>query len=240
VVDIPGAYRWIYAGLAALTLLAGLRMVMMAGNPQMAYPAESEPRAVRPRHIPHSMVLMAALFLFFYVGAEIAFGGWVYTYAVELKLAKAAQAAYLTSGFWLAFTMGRLLSVPMATRFTPQQIITVALLGCVFFMGLVFVFANSIEVLWLAVLGTGFCMAPVYPSGYTLAVQGLKLTAWASSIILLGDCFGAMILPWLVGQVLEAAGPRAMVYLVFGSLICNLLAFAGLLRTRSKTLLSRR
>jgi FHS family Na+ dependent glucose MFS transporter 1 len=215
-------------------------MVTMAGNPQMAYPAESEPGAVRPRHIPYVIVLMAALFLFFYVGAEIAFGGWIYTYAVELKLAKAAEAAYLTSGFWLAFTMGRLLSVPMATRFTPRQIIAVALMGCVFFMGLVLVFATSIEVLWVAVLGTGFCMAPVYPSCYTLAVQGLKLTAWASSIILLGDCFGAMILPWLAGQVLDTAGPRAMVYLVFGSLICNLLAFAGLLRIRSTTLLSRK
>ncbi len=57
------------------------------------------------------------LFLFFYVGAEITFGGWVYTYAVTLKLASAAGAAYLTSAFWLAFTVGRLISIPAATRF---------------------------------------------------------------------------------------------------------------------------
>jgi FHS family Na+ dependent glucose MFS transporter 1 len=206
----------------------------MAGSPQAAHPAESEPGAVQPRHIPYSVVLTAALFLFFYVSAEIAFGGWVYTYAVELKLASAVQAAYLTSGFWLAFTVGRLLSVLLATRFTPRQIISVALLGCVFFMGLVFVFADSAAILWIAALGAGFCMAPVYPSGFTLAVQGLKLTARASSVILLGDSFGGMILPWLVGQVLEATGPRAMVYLVFSSLICDLLAFVGLLRARSK------
>jgi FHS family Na+ dependent glucose MFS transporter 1 len=233
VVDIPGAYRWVYVGLAALAVLAGLRMVTMAGSPQAAHPVESEPGAVQPRHIPYSVVLAATLFLFFYVGAEIAFGGWVYTYAVELKLASTVQAAYLTSGFWLAFTVGRLVSVPLATRFGPRQIITVALLGCVLFMGLVFVLADSAAVLWAAALGVGFCMAPVYPSGFTLAVQGLQLTARASSIILLGDSCGAMILPWLVGQVLEAAGPRAMVYLVFGSLICDLLAFVGLLRARS-------
>jgi MFS transporter, FHS family, Na+ dependent glucose transporter 1 len=238
VVNIPGAYRWVYVGLAGLTVLAGLRMVTMAGSPQAAHPLESGPGAVQPRHIPYNIVLVAALFLFFYVGAEIAFGGWVYTYAVELKLARATQAAYLTSGFWLAFTTGRLLSVPLATRFAPRRIITVALLGCIFFVGLVFVFANSTAVLWVAALGAGFCMAPVYPSGFTLAVQGLKLTAWASSIILLGDSFGGMILPWLVGQVLEAAGPRAMVYLVLGSLICDLLTFVGLLRARSKVLVT--
>jgi fucose permease len=236
VVDIPGAYRWVYMSLAALTVLAGLRMVTMAGSPQAAHPAEIAPGAAPARPIPYSVVLMAALFLFFYVGAEIAFGNWVYTYAVELKLALAVQAAYLTSGFWLAFTVGRLLSVPLAIRFAPRQIITVALLGCVFFMGLVFVFADSVAVLWLAALGVGFCMAPIYPSGFTLAVQGLKLTARASSVILLGDSLGGMILPWLVGQVLEATGPRAMVYLVLGSVICDLLAFVGLLRTRSKVL----
>jgi MFS transporter, FHS family, Na+ dependent glucose transporter 1 len=238
VVDIAGAYRWVYVGLAALTVLAGLRMVTMAGSPPAAHPAESEPGAVQPRHVPYNVVLAAALFLFFYVGAEIAFGGWVYTYAVELKLAPAVQAAYLTSGFWLSFTIGRLLSVPLATRFTPRQMITAALLGCLFFMGLVFVFADSVAVLWIAALGVGFCMAPVYPSGFTLAVQGLKLTARASGVILLGDSFGGMVLPWLVGQVLEAAGPRAMVYLVLGSLVCDTLAFVGLLRARAKVVVT--
>lgn len=240
VVDIPGAYRWVYVGLAALTVLAGLRTVTMAGSPQAAHPAESETGAVQPRHIPYSVVLAATLFLFFYVGAEIAFSGWVYTYAVELKLAPAAQAAYLTSGFWLTFTVGRLLSVPLATRVAPRQVILVTLLGCVFFMGLVFVFADSAAVLWMAALGAGFCMAPVYASGFTLAVHGLKLTARASSVILLGDSLGGMILPWLVGQVLEAAGPRAMVYLVLGSLICDLLAFVGLLRARSRIVVTSR
>lgn len=235
VVDMPGAYRWVYIGLATMTILAGLRMITMAGSPQAARSAEEAGSGVAPaRPIPYSVVFAAALFLFFYVGAEIAFGNWVYTYAVELKLALAAQAAYLTSGFWLAFTVGRLLSVPLATRIAPRQMIIAALLGCVFFMGLVFVFADSVTVLWLAALGVGFCMAPIYPSGLTLAVDGLDLTARASGVILLGDSFGGMVLPWLVGQVLDAAGPRAMVYLVCGSLLCDLLAFMGLLRARSK------
>jgi MFS transporter, FHS family, Na+ dependent glucose transporter 1 len=234
VVDFSGAYRWVFVGLATLTVLAGLRMITMAGSPQRDHPAESEPGAAQPRHVPYGVVLAAALFLFFYVGAEIAFGGWIFTYAVELKLASAAQAAYLTSGFWLTFTVGRLLSVPLATRFTPRQMIGIALAGSLSCIGLMVVLGGSTAVLWVAALGAGFCMAPVYPSGFTLAVQGLKLTSRASSIILMGDSFGGMVLPWLVGQVLGAAGPRALVYLVFGSLACDLLAFMGLLRARAK------
>lgn len=235
VVDIPGAYRWVYVGLGTFAVVAGLRMVTMAGSPQAAHPVERESGATLSRPIPSSVVLAAALFLFFYVGAEIAFGGWVYTYAVELELAPAAQAAYLTSAFWLAFTTGRLVSVPLAARFAPRQMIMVALLGCVFSMGLVFVFADSAAALWIAALTVGFCMAPVYPSGFTLAVQGFKLPARASSIILLGDSCGGMVLPWLVGQVLKATGPRAMVYLVLGSLVCDLMAFVGLLRARFRS-----
>jgi len=234
VVDIAGAYRWVYVGLGVFTMVAGLRMITMAGSPKADHPAEREPGAAQARHVPYSVAVAAALFLFFYVGSEIAFGGWVYTYAVKLNLASTVQAAYLNSGFWLAFTIGRLLSVPLATRFTPRQLITAALLGCLGFMGLLYVFAGSTAVLWVAALGAGFCMAPVYPSGFTLAVHGLKLTGRASGIILLGDSFGGMVLPWLVGQVLGAAGPRALVYLVLGSLVCDLLVFVGLLYTRAR------
>lgn len=233
VVDSPGAYRWVYVGLAILTVLAGLRMITMADGPQPTHPTEPEVGAAQLQPVPYRVALTAAFFLFFYVGAEIAFGGWVYTYAVELKLTDAAQAAYLTSGFWLAFTIGRLLSVPLATRFAPRQIIAAAVLGCLFFVGLICLIGDSITVLWVGALGLGLSMASVYPSGFTLAVQGYRLTGSASGIILLGDSFGGMILPWLVGQVLATAGPRALVFLMLVSLTCDLLAFVGLLRARA-------
>jgi FHS family Na+ dependent glucose MFS transporter 1 len=173
------------------------------------------------------------LFLFFYVGAEITFGGWVYTYAVTLNLASAAGAAYLTSAFWLAFTIGRLISIPAATRFAPKQVILAALSGCLSILALGIIFSGSSTVLWVMALGLGFCMAPVWPTGFTLAGQSINLTGKITGVILLGDSFGGMVLPTLVGQVIEGSGPRAMVYLVFGSLVLNLLAFTGMLRLRT-------
>jgi len=75
-------------------------------------------------------------------------------------------------------------------------------------------------------------MAPLWPTGFTLAGQSLTLTASVSGLILLGDSFGGMVLPWLVGQAIVVTGPRALVYLVFGSLVCNVLAFVAMLRWR--------
>jgi len=140
--------------------------------------------------------------------------------------------AYLTAGFWLSFTLGRLLSIPMATRFTPPQIVLVALCLCLSTLALGIIIPASSFVLWIVVLGLGFCMAPLWPMGFTLAGQSLTLTASVSGMILLGDSLGGTVLPWLVGQAIEVTGPQALVYLVFRSLVCHVLAFVAMLRWR--------
>jgi FHS family Na+ dependent glucose MFS transporter 1 len=232
VVGVAGGYRFAYWALAAFAALVGLRMLTMAGSPHpsQAHPKDSAQSSHSP--VPVALVVSAMLFLFFYVGAEITFGGWVYTYAVTLNLASAAGAAYLTSAFWAAFTVGRLLSIPAATRFTPKQVILTALIGCISILFLGIIFSSSSASLWLMAIGLGFCMAPIWPTGFTLAGQSIVMTGKVTSVILLGDSFGGMVLPTAVGKVIEGSGPRAMVYLVFGSVVLTLLAFAGMLRLR--------
>lgn len=229
---IPGGYRWAFWALAALGGLAGLGMLAQKGNPQHAHTPPTLKEATR---INYPLVFAAMLFLFFYVGAEIAFAGWIYTYAFTLNLADATMAAYLTSGFWLTFTLGRLISIPLATRFKPQQLIAAALSGCLVVLGAALILPRSSTLVWILAAALGFCMAPIWPSGFTLAGQSLKLTARISGLILLGDSLGGMVLPWLVGQVLDFTGPQALMYLVFTSLIFNLATFITILRLRQAT-----
>ena len=231
-VGIQGGYRWAYWAMAAIAVLVGLRMLTMKGSPTPTHAQKGD--TVRPARgpIPYALVVAAMLFLFFYVGAEITFGGWVYTYAVTLKLASVAGAAYLTSAFWLAFTVGRLISIPAATRFKPRQVIPAALVGCLSILALGIVFFNSSAVLWLMAIGLGFFMAPIWPTGFTLAGQSINLTGGLTSVILLGDSFGGMVLPSAVGQVIESTGPRAMVYLIFCSLVMTFVSFFGMVRLR--------
>ena len=232
VVGLEGGYRWAYWALSAFAVLVGLRMLTMPGSPHPAQAHKLKTAQSAPAPVPYALVISAMLFLFFYVGAEITFGGWVYTYAVTLKLANAVGAAYLTSAFWLAFTIGRLISIPAATRYSPRQVILAALFICLAILALGMAFSGSEVALWTMAIGLGFCMAPIWPTGFTLAGQSIDLTGRVTGIILLGDSFGGMVLPSLVGKVIEVSSAHAMVYVVFGSLVLNLLAFAFMLRLR--------
>ena len=228
-ITVGGAYSHAYHLLAVIDGTIGL-IVLVALKSPAPLPKQSsdvDARGAARRSAP--IVLSAALFLFFYVGAELTFGEWVYTYATTLHLADVVQAAYLTSLFWLAFTVGRLISIPAALRFSPRQIIPIALAGCAGFLGLLILVPDSPAVLWIAGAGAGFCMAPIWPTGYTLAGQSVRLTARVSSLILLGDGIGGMVLPGLMGVLMERAGAMAMTPVVLGSLTMTFLAFLAIL-----------
>jgi len=218
-----GGYRWAYWSVAVAGWLVGLKVLFLPGSPKPAHTHTEENG--EPTRVFYPLVIMAALYLFFYVGAEITYGGWIYTYATSLHISTEAGAAYLTSGFWFSFTLGRLVSIPLATRFSPKQVIPAALTGCLATLTLVTLLPGTNTLLWIATLVLGFCMAPIWPMGFTLAGQSLKLTARLSSIILLGDSFGGMVLPWLVGQVIDLTGAQSMVLLVLGSMTLNLIAY---------------
>jgi FHS family Na+ dependent glucose MFS transporter 1 len=221
----PAAYRL----LAVMDAAVGVYVLAFLGAPVSApkQSFETDDPTNAPALAP--IVISAALFLFFYVGAELTFGGWVYTYAITLHLADAVRAAYLTSIFWLAFTIGRLISIPAALRFSPRQIIPIALAGCAGFLVLLILMPGSSAILWITAAGAGFCLAPIWPTGYTLAGQSVRLTARVSSLILLGDSIGGMVLPGLMGLLMERAGAKAMTPVVLGSLLATFLAFLGVL-----------
>jgi FHS family Na+ dependent glucose MFS transporter 1 len=227
VVGAADGYRWVYWTLAPIGLLASLRILTLRGTPR---PETQRSVAAGNLHMDLPIVISSALFLFFYAGAEIAFAGWIFTYAVGLRLASAAGAAYLTSAFWLAFTIGRLISIPLATRLTAKTTILASVGGCLGLLAFAIALPGSSLIMWILAVGLGFCMAPIWPTGYTLAGQSVNFTARLSGIVLLGDSFGAMVLPSLSGWVIEKAGAGALVYLVFGSLVCNLLVFGVMLR----------
>ena len=57
---------------------------------------------------------MISVFFVLYVGVELGFSGWVYTYARGSGHRRSNGAAWLTATFWAFFALGRLLGIPLA------------------------------------------------------------------------------------------------------------------------------
>jgi len=231
-----GTYQQAYWVLAGIALPIALFMMFLPDTPEHPH-SQVEKASGRGDVVIFMPIIIAGMaFLFFYVSSEMIFANWIYTYALTLKLATATQAAYLTSGFWLAFTIGRMIAIPVATRLKSQQILGFALTACIVITTLIMATPHSFVLLWICTVGIGFFMAPIWPMGYNLAGQSVRLTATISSIILLGDSLGGMILPSLTGQAVERFGVQTMTWLLFASLVGNMAALLVMLRLRASAL----
>ena len=234
ILKLGGTYQHTYWVLAGLGIPIALWMLFLSHSPKASVEEESEGKDKGYLRKVLPMVIIAMLFLFFYVGSELTYGNWIYTYALTMNLADATQAAYLTSGFWLSFTIGRAISIIAAARLKAEQVLAGAFIGGLSILTLALAAPQSINLLWVATIGIGFFMAPVWATGYNLAGQSIKLTATISSIIILGDSFGGVVLPWLTGLAIEHFGAETMPWLVFGSFAINGLVFLAMLYQRKK------
>jgi MFS transporter, FHS family, Na+ dependent glucose transporter 1 len=230
-----GTYHDMYRLLGCVGIIVGILALFLI---QDAKPAPQEKptggKAVAPSVAPFAIA--AGLYLFFYVSAEITYGGWVFTYATTRSLMDAVNAAYLTSLFWFAFTVGRLISIPLSMRFSPARIIPFAIAGGLGFLALGIALPPSGYLLWVISAGTGFCMAPLWANGYSLASRSIPMTAKVSGLILLGDSIGATILPGLLGVVIERAGAEYVFPIMTTSLLLTFFAFSAMILLNRKKL----
>jgi FHS family glucose/mannose:H+ symporter-like MFS transporter len=158
---------------------------------------------------------LLGILLLLYVGSENGAGGWVSTYMRQTTTLAASTAALAASGFWLAYTAGRMAAAWLGTRWSVRSLLTTSL-GIAFMGGMVII-ASTGSVLFsiLGFLLLGFGFGPVYPT--TLAVITATFSqssgAAASLAIAMGST-GGMLIPWLQGIILESSGPRSAALLL--------------------------
>lgn len=244
-IQVSGSIRWAYWMLALLVLPVALWLVRLPSPSPRRATGDREPatggsptqprsgagrgqagaqRIVNPRH-----VVLISLLLLLYVGAEAAFGGWIYTYAVALDLSDATTAAYLVSAFWGALTVGRLLAIPLAARYRPRSLLLADLAGCLVSVAVLLLWSSSPAATWLGTLGLGFSMASIFPTAITLAERRIDITGQVTGWFLVSASIGAMLLPWLIGQLFESAGPQITMIAILADLIAAVVVLAGLL-----------
>ena len=212
---ISGDITWAYWMLAVLMLPVVIGLLRLPSPVAQISSQVSESRRVNP--VP--LIVLIALFLFLYVGAESSLGGWIFTYTVALRLSSETAAAYLTSAFWGSLTAGRLLAIPIAARLRPRSILLIDLAGCLMSMGIILLWPNSLVAVWVGTIGTGLAMASVFPTTLSLAESRMHITGQITSWFFVGASLGGMTAPWIIGQLFESIGPRVTMMTIMADLV---------------------
>eukprot|EP00045_Choanoeca_perplexa_P015800 m.204129 g.204129 ORF g.204129 m.204129 type:complete len:480 (-) comp17085_c1_seq1:241-1680(-) len=154
------------------------------------------------------ILLLGCLFFFCYVGMEVAYGGYLFSFAVKncsLRFTS-TQATQLTSVYWGWFALGRLVSIPLSMVASPLSMTLVDLAGALVASVLLASNPSNPTQVWMSSGLFGLSLASVFPSGLHLLEQSIPLTGAAASAIVMGASGGEMALPLLVGLLFGEHG----------------------------------
>src|SRR5262245_37048335 len=194
------------------------------------------PSLVAHQHInstaaPALMIALFATFSFLQIGAEATLMGWYFSYGAARGV-DPQSAARLNSGFWAAFTVGRLATIWMSARFSAVPLIAASLSTALFITLSLLIFAPSSFILWFGAIGLGLAVAPVFPNVFGLAERLMGLSGKVTGLFLVGSSAGSMFMPWLTGQLFKSHGPQVMAVVVALNLL-GALAILALLISHS-------
>ena len=233
-VRLTGGVSWEYWSLAALGIPVALYLLRLP--------------PVRGRHVSESEnadrawplgVLLTCTLILLVVAAEGGFGAWIYSYALARRLAGTVGAAYLTSVFWGAFTLGRVAATLLSARLKPFALILAGLGGCLAGAFVLLVWPGQSAALWAGTAAFGFFVAPLFPGIFNLAGSAMTLTGRITGLFLVATSLGGLFMPWLIGQMFEPLGPASMpasltIALAAALLCCALFRLAAGRRRRGE------
>jgi fucose permease len=171
-----------------------------------------------------------------YVGTESAIGGWATTYIDHTTALGLTTGALVTSGFWLALTLGRLAGTLWGGRVTPHTVVRLCLAGAALGAPLLALSIGHATISIAAVLLLGLSFGALWPTSFAILIGAFRHTpGTAGSIATAMGSLGGMWLPWLGGALLEQRGASAYTLLVIAGVLGIAALYAAL-----RSLLTRR
>ena len=179
---------------------------------------------------------LGALSIFLYVGAEVAVGSALVNYLIMVGATATEHAAgNLIAVYWGLAMVGRFIGA-WVLRFVPPGLV---LAVCAFGAALLGLLAGTVlegTVAAVAILSIGLFNSVMFPTIFTLSIDGLgEDTAGGSGLLCLAIVGGAIV-PLLTGVVADAAGLGLALLVPVACYLCiagyGLLVRAGVLATR--------
>ena len=165
----------------------------------------------------HRHLVLGAIGIFVYVGAEVSIGSFLVSYlGVDgLDLFTEAQAARYVALYWGGAMVGRFIGSVLMQKLPGQKVLAVSAIAVMAMVALS-MFSSGYIAMWAIVL-VGLFNSIMFPTIFTLAIDGLgNHTSQGSGILCLAIVGGAIV-PLLMGALADTIGLQAS----FGlNLIC--------------------
>ena len=218
--DVVQAYR-LYA---ILFVVVGLYVIT---TPSPAWQDRREKRStLSGGSAPtNPVVILLVLTILIYVGSEISFNGWIYTYIKTLFPEAARQAGYVLSVFWGCMTAGRVVSIFSVRRFSPGKLLVFNFIGAGAGLLVIVIGSAYLQAVWMGTIITGFAMGSTFPLLLTYGEETIGLTGKLNGIIFSGIAVGGMIFPFVNGQFFTRISPNATMLSIVVSLTAALMLF---------------
>lgn len=217
--------------LLACTVLAGALLPALFALRRFGVAASETPLELHGENTRRARATLAGFIVLFllYIGVEGGIGAWEITHLQEALGFSTAAASGTASLFWLSFTVGRLVSAPLALKLEPARLVTGTLVLAALSVALAAVPGAAPVAYTLA----GLFLAPVFTTGLVWLTRTLPspgATTWAFASAFLGP---VAVAP-LVGAARDLFGPTAIPLSLFGVALLTLGAALWLQRRLSR------
>ena len=209
--------------LALLTALCSF-VLLTTPAPMKTRAADHSQGDLAAASLRRGQLTVVGLFFFVYVALEVGFANWIHSYVEQIGYGGANTATGVTVTFWVGFSVGRVISIGLARRFSAGWMLvgsmTVALVSSA---ALVAVNGGNIG-LWIVTFLFGVSIAPQFASMISYAEAPLALSGAATSVFIGAAGLGGLVMPWSLGQLFDAKGPGVLPPVTLGACLATIAA----------------
>ncbi|KAF2637997.1 MFS general substrate transporter [Massarina eburnea CBS 473.64] len=211
-------FYYVMIGMAVIELASSMTAfwgatgaVFRANNPRTTDTKDNRMKEALVR-LPYARVTwLCALFLLGYVGAEVALGGWIVKFMLEVRKGENFASGMTATGFWMGITVGRIV-LGFVTPKVGEKLAIAIYLPLTMALELIFWLVPQFYVSAVAVSLQGFFLGPLFPAAVVAATKLLPrhLHVGAIGFAAAFGGSGAAIFPFAVGAIAQTKGVQVL------------------------------
>ncbi|HEY0767291.1 MAG TPA: sugar MFS transporter [Steroidobacteraceae bacterium] len=196
-----------YLGIAAGLLLLASLVYLLRLPPLTEATEQADPHPHRFAEVlQHRHLRLGVIAIFVYVGAEVTIGSFLINYIATPRIGNidAGSAAHYVSYYWGAAMTGRFIGSVLLRRIAPRALLCVFALVAMALLATTIVSSGALA-MW-SVIAIGLFNSIMFPTLFTLGIEGLgPMTSRASSLLVMA-IFGGAVIPLLQGLLADRIG----------------------------------